>query len=147
MKTQPRRVVTRVLVIMGVGALGIMAFGFIVSLRFRLNRETHAVLMNEIERFKRGPTRSRQQRIARSSKISRAGNTKSSGAANQGKSPATKAGAACGACRGAAPRWTVPPAYTARPANRPGEPVKREMGWTMGLEPTTAEITTRGSTN
>ena len=30
-------------------------FGFIVSLRFKLNRHTHAVLMDEIERFKRQP--------------------------------------------------------------------------------------------
>jgi oligogalacturonide transporter len=29
-----------------------MAFGFIVSLRFKLNRDTHAVLMGEIDRFK-----------------------------------------------------------------------------------------------
>ena len=31
------------------------SFGFIVSLRFRLNRDTHAVLMDEIERFKKQP--------------------------------------------------------------------------------------------
>ena len=32
-----------------------LAFGFVVSLRFRLNSDTHAVLMEEIERFKRHP--------------------------------------------------------------------------------------------
>jgi oligogalacturonide transporter len=51
---QPRSVVTAVLLIMGVGTLGILAFGFFVSTRFRLNRDTHAVLMREIERFKSG---------------------------------------------------------------------------------------------
>ena len=30
-----------------------MMFGFIVTLRFRLNRDTHAVLMDEIDRFKK----------------------------------------------------------------------------------------------
>jgi len=49
---QPRGVVSTVLMIMGIGTLGILAFGFFVSTRFRLNRETHAVLMVEIERFK-----------------------------------------------------------------------------------------------
>ena len=38
-----------------IGALGLMVFGFIVSLRFRLNSDTHAVLMHEIERFKKQP--------------------------------------------------------------------------------------------
>jgi oligogalacturonide transporter len=49
---QPAGVVTTVLMIMGIGTLGILAFGFVVSTRFRLNRETHAVLMTEIERFR-----------------------------------------------------------------------------------------------
>jgi oligogalacturonide transporter len=31
-----------------------MIFGFLVSLRFKLNRDTHTVLMDEIERFKSG---------------------------------------------------------------------------------------------
>ncbi len=51
---QPQSVVNAVLLIMGVGAIGVMVFGFIVSLRFRLNSTTHAVLMEEIERFKSG---------------------------------------------------------------------------------------------
>ena len=34
----------------------IMAFGFLVSLRFRLNSVTHAVLMQEIDRLKAGAT-------------------------------------------------------------------------------------------
>ena len=41
--------------IMLIGSLGLMVFGFIVSLRFRLNRDTHTVLMDEIERFKKQP--------------------------------------------------------------------------------------------
>jgi oligogalacturonide transporter len=51
---QPPGVLTAILLLMGVGTLGILAFGFIVSTRFRLNRDTHAVLMTEIERFKAG---------------------------------------------------------------------------------------------
>ena len=50
--SQPQSVVNAVLLIMGVGAIGVMVFGFIVSLRFRLNSATHAVLMEEIDRFK-----------------------------------------------------------------------------------------------
>jgi oligogalacturonide transporter len=52
---QPHGVITTVLLIMGIGTLGILAFGFFVSTRFRLNRDTHAVLMTEIERFKTAP--------------------------------------------------------------------------------------------
>jgi len=49
---QPQSVLDAVVLLMGVGTLGILAFGFFVSTRFRLNRDTHAVLMTEIERFK-----------------------------------------------------------------------------------------------
>jgi oligogalacturonide transporter len=52
---QPAQVVTTVVAIVALGPLAIMAFGFLVSLRFRLNSETHAVLMEEIERFKTDP--------------------------------------------------------------------------------------------
>jgi oligogalacturonide transporter len=51
-KIQPVEVVNTAVTLMVVGALGLMLFGFFVSLRFRLNRDTHAVLMEEIERFK-----------------------------------------------------------------------------------------------
>ena len=55
-KIQPRaRVVNTAVTIMLVGSLGLMIFGFIVSLRFKLNRDTHTVLMDEIERFKKQP--------------------------------------------------------------------------------------------
>jgi oligogalacturonide transporter len=53
-KVQPVHVVDSAVLIMIVGSLGVMVFGFVVSLRFKLNRETHAVLMAEIERFKAG---------------------------------------------------------------------------------------------
>jgi oligogalacturonide transporter len=51
-KIQPVEIVNVAVIIMVVGALGLMAFGFAVSLRFKLNRDTHAVLMDEIQRFK-----------------------------------------------------------------------------------------------
>ncbi len=51
---QPQSVLDAVLLLMGFGTLGILLFGFIVSTRFRLNSDTHAVLMSEIDRFKQG---------------------------------------------------------------------------------------------
>jgi oligogalacturonide transporter len=51
---QPQSVIDAVVLIMGIGTLGILAFGFFVSTRFHLNGSTHAVLMQEIERFKSG---------------------------------------------------------------------------------------------
>jgi oligogalacturonide transporter len=52
---QPAAVVTTVVTIVALGPLLIMLFGFLVSTRFRLNSETHAVLMEEIDRFKTQP--------------------------------------------------------------------------------------------
>jgi oligogalacturonide transporter len=52
---QPQSVLDAVLMLMGIGTLGILAFGFLVSTRFRLNSDTHSVLMNEIDRFKNRP--------------------------------------------------------------------------------------------
>ena len=54
-KIQPKSVIDVAVWIMLAGALGLMLFGFLVSLRFKLNSETHAVLMEEIERFKTQP--------------------------------------------------------------------------------------------
>jgi oligogalacturonide transporter len=54
-KIQPAHVVNTAVTIMVAGSLGLMLFGFLVSLRFKLNRDTHAVLMDEIERFKKHP--------------------------------------------------------------------------------------------
>jgi oligogalacturonide transporter len=53
--TQSQGAITTILVVLTIGTLALLAFGFIVSLRFHLNRDTHAVLMNEIERFKTQP--------------------------------------------------------------------------------------------
>lgn len=52
---QPANVVTTVIAVIAIGPLAIMFFGFLVSLRFRLNSQTHAVLMEEIDRFKNRP--------------------------------------------------------------------------------------------
>jgi oligogalacturonide transporter len=52
---QPDTVVNTVIALVAIGPLAIMLFGFAVSLRFRLNREPHAVLMEEIARFRTHP--------------------------------------------------------------------------------------------
>jgi oligogalacturonide transporter len=54
-KIQPVQVINTAVAIMLIGSLGLMIFGFIVSLRFKLNRDTHTVLMDEIDRFKKRP--------------------------------------------------------------------------------------------
>jgi oligogalacturonide transporter len=54
-KSQSPEAIDTILLIMGIGTLALLAFGFVVSLRFRLNRETHGVLMDEIDRFKKRP--------------------------------------------------------------------------------------------
>jgi oligogalacturonide transporter len=53
--TQTQAAVTTIITVLSVGTLALLAFGFFVSLRFHLNRDTHAVLMSEIERFKTRP--------------------------------------------------------------------------------------------
>jgi oligogalacturonide transporter len=52
-RTQSPEFVQVVVIVMVAGSLSVLLFGFAVSTRFRLNRETHGVLMDEIERFKR----------------------------------------------------------------------------------------------
>ncbi len=52
---QPASVVTTVIAVVAIGPLAIMLFGLVVSLRFRLNSQTHAVLMEEIDRFRNRP--------------------------------------------------------------------------------------------
>jgi oligogalacturonide transporter len=54
-QTQSPEFVRVVVAVLVVGTLAVLAFGFVVSLRFRLNRDTHAVLMGEIDRFKTRP--------------------------------------------------------------------------------------------
>lgn len=53
--TQTPRAIETILAVLSAGTLTVLLFGFVVSLRFRLNRETHAVLMAEIQRFKDDP--------------------------------------------------------------------------------------------
>jgi oligogalacturonide transporter len=52
---QTPQAVTTIVTVLGVGTLVLLTFGFIVSLRFKLDRDTHAVLMEEIQRFKTQP--------------------------------------------------------------------------------------------
>ena len=53
--TQTPAAVTTILALLTVGTLILLAFGFLVSLRFKLDRDTHAILMAEIQRFKEQP--------------------------------------------------------------------------------------------
>jgi oligogalacturonide transporter len=53
--TQSPHTVHVIVAILVGGTLVLLAIGFIVSLRFKLNSDTHAVLMEEIERFKTDP--------------------------------------------------------------------------------------------
>ena len=52
-----------ILLVMTLGTLTLLALGWVVSLRFRLDANTHAVLMTEIRRFKEQPG-TRPRRIA-----------------------------------------------------------------------------------
>lgn len=64
--TQTPQAVSTIVTIMVVATLCVLMFGVIVSLRFKLTRESHAVLMSEIEHFKAGgksPTSPEAQRI------------------------------------------------------------------------------------
>ncbi|HEY0684630.1 MAG TPA: MFS transporter [Steroidobacter sp.] len=49
---QSPEAVRTILLVMTLGTLTLLAFGWIVSLRFHLDRDTHGVLMREIQRFK-----------------------------------------------------------------------------------------------
>lgn len=53
--TQSPEAVRTILFVMTLGTLTLLAFGWVVSLRFGLDRNTHAVLMTEIRRFKEQP--------------------------------------------------------------------------------------------
>ena len=52
---QSPEAVRTIVLVMTLGTLILLAFGWLVSLRFRLDRDTHAVLMREIQRFKEQP--------------------------------------------------------------------------------------------
>lgn len=51
---QSEGAILTIALILGIGAIGMLLFGVAVSLRFRLDPRTHAVLMDEIERLRRG---------------------------------------------------------------------------------------------
>jgi oligogalacturonide transporter len=54
-KIQSPAAISTIVIVLGVGTLVLLTIGFVVSLRFRLNRDTHVVLMAEILRFKEQP--------------------------------------------------------------------------------------------
>ena len=53
--TQSAQAVHTIALMLALGTLTLLAFGWIVSLRFHLDRDSHAVLMREIQRFKAQP--------------------------------------------------------------------------------------------
>jgi oligogalacturonide transporter len=54
-KTQTPEAITTLAMVLGIGTIAMLAFGVIVSFKFRLDPRTHAVLMDEIDRFKHDP--------------------------------------------------------------------------------------------
>jgi oligogalacturonide transporter len=65
-KIQSPEVINVIVYLMLFATIGILIAGFIISLRFRLTRDTHRVLMAEIEHMKQGhrtPTSSVNQEI------------------------------------------------------------------------------------
>jgi oligogalacturonide transporter len=52
--TQTAHAINTIAALMGIGTLGVLAAGVLVSLRFRLDPTTHAILMAEIERLRAG---------------------------------------------------------------------------------------------
>ncbi|MEP9402306.1 MFS transporter [Sphingomonas silueang] len=55
-KTQTPEAIHTIALLLGVGTLGVLAFGILVSLRFKLTPVTHGILMEEIERLRSGDT-------------------------------------------------------------------------------------------
>lgn len=55
-QTQTPEAINTIALLLGVGTLGVLAAGILVSLRFRLDPKTHAILMEEIERLRAGDT-------------------------------------------------------------------------------------------
>ncbi len=53
-QTQTPQAIHTIAVLLGVGTLGVLAMGILVSLRFRLTPATHGILMEEIERLRSG---------------------------------------------------------------------------------------------
>ena len=53
-QTQTPEAVRTIATLLGVGTLGVLACGILVSWRFRLDPRTHGILMEEIERLRSG---------------------------------------------------------------------------------------------
>ncbi|KOO46912.1 MFS transporter [Priestia koreensis] len=53
-EAQPAQAITGIMVVFGIGTLLFVVFGFIVSLRFKLNKHRHEVLITEIQRLESG---------------------------------------------------------------------------------------------
>jgi oligogalacturonide transporter len=51
---QSPQAITAIVAVMGIGTLVVLVFGVLVSTRFKLNPASHAVLLDEIERFRSG---------------------------------------------------------------------------------------------
>ena len=51
---QSEAAINTLAMVLGIGTIAMLIFGVLVSLRFRLNAQTHQVLMTEIDRFKAG---------------------------------------------------------------------------------------------
>lgn len=63
--TQSPTAIAAIVGVMGAGTLAMLAFGVIVSTRFRLTPRTHAILLDEIERFRAGERRPADEAHAR----------------------------------------------------------------------------------
>jgi oligogalacturonide transporter len=55
-QVQSEQAINTLALVLGIGTIAMLIFGVLVSLRFRLNAQTHQVLMTEIDRFKAGGT-------------------------------------------------------------------------------------------
>ena len=54
-KVQSEEAINTLAAVLGIGTIGMLIFGVIVSLKFRLDPRTHGILMDEIDRFKNNP--------------------------------------------------------------------------------------------
>src|SRR5687768_11980616 len=54
-KTQSPQAVNTIAAVLGIGTIGMLIFGVVVSYRFKLDPRTHAILMAEIDRFRHTP--------------------------------------------------------------------------------------------
>jgi oligogalacturonide transporter len=52
--TQSPTAIAAIVGVLGLGTIAMLAFGVMVSTRFRLDPRTHAILLDEIERFRAG---------------------------------------------------------------------------------------------